>query len=276
MAAKLQVSPGQRRNPGETVVLAFFEASTRTRLSFESAAHRAGLAPVIFESGRNTSLEKGETIEDSLLNIAAMMPKALVVRCGDAVPLREISRVLSVPVINAGWGIHGHPTQALLDAFTLQKAWGSLQGKRLLVVGDLIHSRVIASHLELAPKIGLELGQCGPRDFLLREGPVKSFSYLSEGLAWADAVMALRFQFERHKEAIAFSQEAFRVEFGLNRESVKNLKPEGLILHPGPINHGIEIETEILKDPRCKVLEQVQNGVFVRESLLRLTLGEQV
>jgi aspartate carbamoyltransferase catalytic subunit len=263
------------RNQGETVALAFFEPSTRTRLSFESAAVRAGVGPLVFEGGTKTSLEKGETVEDSLLNIAAMMPRLVVVRCGDSVDLSQIASRLSVPIVNAGWGVKGHPTQALLDTYTLRNAWKGTENKKLLIVGDLKHSRVVASHLEIFDKLGIVLGQCGPKGFLLTDSRVKTFDQLTEGLEWADAVMALRFQFERHDASLQFSKEDYRSQFGLNPVSVKHLKDEGLILHPGPINHGIEMETEVLMDPRSRVLAQVQNGVFIREAILRTILGEK-
>lgn len=262
------------RQNGETVALAFFEASTRTRLSFETAAYRAGVGPLVFEAGQKTSLEKGETIEDSLLNIAAMMPRMVVVRCGDSVDLAGIARKLPVPVINAGWGVQGHPSQALLDLYTLRNSWKEMAGKKLLIVGDLKHSRVVSSHVEMFQKLGMELGQCGPKGFLLENPAVQNFEKLREGLQWADAVMALRFQFERHSASLHFSREDYRSQFGLNMDSVKHLKANGMILHPGPINHGIELETEVLSDPRCKVLEQVRNGVFVREAVLRTILSE--
>ncbi len=271
----LRMKPQSPRTMGETVALAFFEASTRTRLSFETAAHRAGLGPLIFESGQKTSLEKGETVEDSLLNIAAMMPRAVVVRCGDSVNLAEIAKKLPVPIVNAGWGVQGHPTQALLDTFTLKRNFEDLSGKKLLIVGDLKHSRVVSSHLEIHEKLGLSIGQCGPQGFLLSNSKVQTFDKLSEGLQWADAVMALRFQFERHDASMHFSKEDYRAQFGLSANSVRHLKANGLILHPGPINHGIEVETEVLADQRCKVLEQVRNGVFVREAILRSIAGEE-
>ncbi len=257
-------------------MLAFFEASTRTRLSFETAAYRAGLGPLVFDGGIKTSLEKGETFEDSLLNMAAMEPKALVVRCGDSVPLAEIAPKLKVPLINAGWGVQGHPTQALLDQLTLLSKWKSLAGKKLLIVGDLKHSRVAASHLELAEKTGVQLGQCGPADFLSGSSKIRSFESLPEALSWADAVMALRFQFERHDSSVALSKEDYRSRYGLNRDSLKKLKPDGWIMHPGPINHGIEMESEVLSDARSIVLEQVRHGVFLREAVLRMTLGESL
>lgn len=275
-AEALKQKPHPIRQNGESVILAFFEASTRTRLSFETACIRAGLGPLIFDGGLKTSLEKGETVEDSLYNMAAMDPKILVVRCADSVQLDRLAPKLKVPVINAGWGVQGHPTQALLDQLTLKSKWTSLENKKLLIIGDLKHSRVAASHLELAEKTGLKLAQCGPSEYLSTSSKIQSFSDLSEALSWADAVMALRFQFERHEASLTFSKEDYRAKYGLNSESLMKLKADGWILHPGPINHGIEMETEVLSDPRSIVLEQVRHGVFLREAVLRMTLGESL
>jgi aspartate carbamoyltransferase catalytic subunit len=259
---------------GDTIALMFFEPSTRTRLSFETAAHRAGYGALIFEGGGKTSLEKGETIEDSVLNVAAMHPKFVIIRCGDDVDLPGLAKKISMPVINAGWGVKGHPTQALLDLFTLNEKWGGLRGKKMVIVGDIRHSRVASSHIELAKICGVELAFCGPKDFLPANGGVKTFDRLNEALVWCDAVMALRVQFERHQSSSAMSKEDYRAQFGLTADSVKKLKPSGWIMHPGPINHGIEMDTEVLKDPRCLVLEQVSSGVYVREALIRWMGGK--
>jgi aspartate carbamoyltransferase catalytic subunit len=255
---------------GKVIALMFFEPSTRTRLSFEMAAHRAGLSPVIFEGSRGTSLEKGETVEDSILNVAAMGPECLVIRCGDDVDLAGIAKKVRRPVINAGWGVKGHPTQALLDLFTLRQKWESLRGKKLVIVGDVLHSRVAASHGELAKKFEVELAFCAPQK-LLPSGSanIKTFAKLAEALSWADAVMALRIQLERHAAGLGLSKEDYRSEFGLTKSSLKDLSTSGFILHPGPINHGVEMDAEVLSDPRCLVLEQVAAGVAVREALLR-------
>lgn len=273
LAESLRTKPRSPRQLGETLALLFFEPSTRTRMSFESAAFRVGLGPLVFDGGHSTSLEKGETVEDSILNVDAMNPRFVVVRCGKEVDLAAISRKMQSPVINAGWGVQGHPTQGLLDALTMRIGLKGLQGKKLLIVGDIKHSRVASSHFEMAKVIGYEIAQCGPKEFL-REGE-KTFSSLKEGLQWADAVMALRFQFERHDSTLQLSKEDFRAQYGLSLQSLKALRPDGLVMHPGPINHGIELETEVLEDSRSQVLKQVQNGVFMREAILRWMLGER-
>jgi aspartate carbamoyltransferase catalytic subunit len=260
---------------GERIALLFFEPSTRTRMSFESAGYRCGLAPLVFDGGANTSLEKGETVEDSVLNVAAMLPRFLVIRCGDAVDLRALSEKVPMPIINAGWGLQGHPTQALLDVFTMKEEFPSLEGLRVLILGDVRHSRVAASHFELLPTMGAEVGICGPEEFMVQRPGIRVFQDLSEGLAWAQVTMALRVQFERHDSVDReHTRESYRLKYGLNKESLKEFSSQGLIMHPGPINHGVELETAVLSDSRSRVLQQVTNGVFVREALLKKLTSE--
>jgi aspartate carbamoyltransferase catalytic subunit len=274
LAEKIKQKKLAPRNKGEVLGLMFFEASTRTRLSFETAAARAGVGCFYFDSGAKSSLEKGETVEDAIFNVAAMSPDVLVIRASAELPLKDIAKKIKVPVINAGWGILSHPTQALLDMLTLRSRWKSLNHKKILIVGDLKHSRVAGSHFQLAQILGYQIGQCGPAHFLSNHPSIQTFHNLGEGLKWADAVMALRNQFERHEANTNFSKETFRAQFGLNGENLKNLSNNGFILHPGPINHGIELETDVLLDKRCLVLDQVQHGVYLREALLRSLLGE--
>ncbi len=258
---------------GETIGLLFFEASTRTRMSFETAAYRMGLSPVLLDGGSKSSLEKGESIEDSILNVAAMMPHVLVVRCGDEIDLRKIQEKITCGIINAGWGVQGHPTQALLDLFTMQEFFGfgekDLEGKRILLAGDVRYSRVAASHLEVSEVLGTEIAVCAPPELSLGSGVVRVFEDFDEGLVWADVVILLRCQFERHQLGRTFSAQDYRKNYGFNSVRAQRLKPQGLIMHPGPILHGLEMETEVLSDLRCRVFQQVTNGVYVRESLLR-------
>lgn len=258
--------------PGRTAALLFFEPSTRTRMSFESACFRCGLGPLVFDGGPMTSLEKGETVEDSILNVVAMDPTVVVVRCGDSVPLDQIAKKIPMPLINAGWGKVGHPTQALLDVATLKRKWGQLSGKKLLIVGDIKHSRVAQSHFELLPLLGVKVGICGPEQFLQSHAGVEVFRDLTAALKWADAVMALRVQLERHSDSHQLSPESYRGFYGLTAKSLQNLKREAWILHPGPVNHGVEIDTEIFQDPRSLIFEQVRSGVYVREAVIRMSL----
>lgn len=254
-----------------TAALLFFEPSTRTRFSFESACSRAGYHPLILDGGIGTSLEKGETIEDTIYNIQAIRPDFFVIRCHDHVDLQQIDRKLQVPVINAGWGRKGHPTQALLDALTIVEQSGKIEGKNILFVGDIRHSRVVASHTELAAVLGYHIAFCGPDGFMPLQ-PVtgaKLFGKIDEALDWADAVIALRVQKERHDNENIFLIEDYRENFGLNAERLQKLRQDVLIMHPGPVNYGVEIETDVLRDSRCKILAQVENGAFLREALIR-------
>lgn len=254
-----------------TAALLFFEPSTRTRFSFEAACSRAGYHPLILDGGIGTSLEKGETVEDTIFNIQSMRPLFFVIRCNDQANLADIESKLDVPVLNAGWGRQGHPTQALLDSLTMFEKWKTLSGKNVLFVGDIKHSRVVSSHLELAKILNYSVGFCAPREFLPENlQNVKTFESLYPALDWADAVVALRVQKERHDNENIFLLEDYRENFGLNLQNIKKLKPEALIMHPGPINYGVEIEMDVLSDSRCCILKQVENGVFLREALIRL------
>lgn len=255
---------------GKTGALLFFEPSTRTRLSFETACIRSGIYPLLLEGKAGSSLEKGETLEDTILNINAMNPAFLVVRCGDELNLKELAEKIQTPILNAGWGRKGHPTQALLDAYTIYRKLGTCQGQRLLIVGDVKHSRVAASHFELAKILGYEIALCGPTHFLPEQTEYKVFDNLEEAFSWAHVAMALRVQLERHTEKHALHE--YREKFGFTSKNLKALSGQALILHPGPINHGVEMDSEVLKDPRCKVLKQVSNGVLIRQSLIHTIL----
>lgn len=254
------------KGSGKTGAFLFFEPSTRTRMSFEIAANRLGLRVVNLEGSKGTSLEKGETLLDTVLNVAAMKPDFLVIRCGDELDLKAVQSKLRIPVLNAGWGKVEHPSQALLDVFTLQEKWGDLKGKRILILGDSRYSRVVGSHVELARKLGYEIKYFGPSE-VLREA--SDFKSLSQALEWADAVMALRMQKERHQDRVDYSS-----QFSLSPATLKHLKPEGWILHPGPMNYGVEVFDGILDEPRSLILTQVENGVYVRMAMMAKVLKE--
>lgn len=259
---------------GKTGALLFFEASTRTRMSFETACARLGIYPLRLDGKSGSSLEKGETLEDTVLNVDAMGPSFLVIRCGDDLDLHSLAEKIQSPILNAGWGKKGHPSQALLDAYTIYKNKGSIENQKLLIVGDIRHSRVASSHFELAKKLGYEVAICGPQEFLVDSNVVKTFSSLKEGLQWATVAMVLRVQLERHEGK--YSLENYRNSYGFNEKNLMNLSSQALIMHPGPINQGVELDTEVLKDPRCCVLEQVSNGVLIRQGLIYLTMsGEE-
>ena len=264
-----------------TCLMMFFEPSTRTKFSFETAALRAGFQPLSFTPGM-TSVEKGETLLDSLLNLQAYDPHFFVIRCGNEYDLRQVQEEISTPILNAGWGIFGHPTQALLDVMTVEEALGGLQKKKILFVGDFAYSRVFASHLELAPLLGYEIALCGPPVFMneqtrvseLAQG-VKKFTSLQDGTEWADAICFLRVQLERHAEKKAFrdlTQDQYHDQFGASEQWLAKLSPEKKIMHPGPVNEGIEICRAAMRDPRSLILEQTRNGVFIREALIRASV----
>lgn len=249
---------------GQTAALIFFESSTRTRMSFETASVRLGLYPLRFDSKESTSLAKGETHLDSIKNIAAMEPKILVVRCGDEFPLEQYAQSSHIPIVNAGWGQKGHPTQALLDAWTLYREFASLKGLRVLFVGDLSHSRVVQSNIELLTKFGAELGQFAPATWSLQNSALKNFGSMKEALNWAQVVMALRVQTERHGSNE--KQSSYVNEFQIRGDM---LTEDQIVLHPGPVNWGVELSEDIANLSQCKILEQVSNGVYIRQTLLR-------
>lgn len=253
--------------------LLFFEPSTRTRFSFESACARSGVHPIVLAGNRGTSLEKGETMEDTVLNLDALRPLFFIIRCPDELNLNELSKKITTPIFNAGWGWKGHPTQALLDALTLFERWDHLTGKKLLFVGDVKHSRVVSSHVELAKICGYQIGYCAPEYFRPRNTDgIEVFDNIQSGLKWADAVCALRVQKERHFDLDVrqeFDIENYRQQFGLNQKTLKFLKPTGWLLHPGPINYGVELEKEVLADSRSVVLKLVENGMFLRQAIVQ-------
>ncbi|MBX2988806.1 MAG: aspartate carbamoyltransferase catalytic subunit [Bdellovibrionaceae bacterium] len=260
---------------GLSAALVFFEPSTRTRLSFETACLREGLRPVILDGAAGSSLEKGESAEDTLLNIAAMNPSVMVVRSGDALDMEAMSRALpGLPWLNAGWGRRGHPTQALLDLFALVRKGLDPASQRLLLIGDVRHSRVAASHFELARVLGYEVALCGPASFLPERPTARVFESLRDGLRWATAAMALRVQLERHPGATDLKD--YHGRWGLNADSLKALAPKAVIMHPGPVNWGVEMSSDVMRDPRSVILEQVGGGVWIRQALVRRALEGKV
>ncbi len=258
--------------------LLFFEPSTRTRFSFEAACARSGVHPLVLGGAAGTSLEKGETMEDTILNIEAMRPLFFVIRCPDSLNLIELQKQISIPILNAGWGMRGHPTQALLDALTIYEKWGTLKNKKILFVGDIKHSRVVSSHLQLSQMMNYEIAYCSPAELIpenFDQQKIKYFDQVESGLKWADAVVALRVQTERHADS-AYSENfitEYRNKFGLNIKKLEHFKPDGLILHPGPINYGVELEKTVLQDTRSVILQLVENGAFMRETLIREILA---
>jgi aspartate carbamoyltransferase catalytic subunit len=260
---------------GKSVALIFFEPSTRTRTSFEMAAFRLGLR-VLNLAADTSSAKKGETIYDTALNIEALRPHAMVIRhSGSGIPM-QISKLVKTPVINAGDGFHAHPTQALLDAFTIWENFGKFEGLNVTILGDIAHSRVARSNIHLLRKMGAHVTVCGPPTLippLAEELGVKVSFNIDECLPKTDVLMALRMQMERQNSFQVPSMKEYTTRYGINEERLGKLKSEALILHPGPVNRGVELMSVALRDSRARVIEQVQNGVLVRAVLLSEILG---
>lgn len=260
---------------GRTVVLAFFEDSTRTRTSFDIAARRLSADVVSFATGAS-SLSKGESIRDTVQTISALGVDAIVVRHRSSGVPHQIAQWTNASVINAGDGWHQHPTQALLDAYTIRARFGSLEGKTIAIVGDITHSRVARSNVDAFTKLGANVILVAPQTLLparVWEWPVTLASSLDSVLADLDVVSLLRIQAERQNEALFPSVREYRAGYGLTAERARRLSPDALIMHPGPMNRGIEIDAEVADDPRSTVLDQVANGVAVRMAVLFSLIG---
>ncbi len=264
----------------KVMALVFSEASTRTRMSFQVAASRLGMKTVVLDNPSIASLSKGESLGDTLRNIAAMLPDVMVVRYNTNLEADSVVRALPCPVISGGIGMFEHPTQALLDAFTIRENRQQLRGEKILFVGDVLHSRVANSNLMLLRRLGCEVAYCAPAQFEPQTENwkgVRGFETLIEGIEWASVIMGLRVQKERHQSTgIGFSMAEYREQFRIGGDQLKNFKDVGILLHPGPVIRGIEFSATVLNDKRCKVLDQVTNGVFVRASLISLILGLEV
>jgi aspartate carbamoyltransferase catalytic subunit len=257
---------------GKTVVNLFMEPSTRTRLAFEVAAKRLS-ADVISVGGKSSSLSKGETLRDTASNVQALGADLIVLRHSSAGSPLYLSRVLDVPIVNAGDGAHEHPSQALLDAFTLRERFGDLAGKKITILGDVLFSRVARSNLWALSKLGASVTFGGPATLVPKtfsEFGAEVTHDLKKALADADAVMLLRIQHERQTSTHFPSLGEYTNMFGLNEARASWLKPDATIMHPGPINRGVEIDSSLADSPRSVILDQVTNGIAVRMAILYL------
>lgn len=260
---------------GKTVINLFFEPSTRTRTSFEIAGKRLS-ADVINVSASTSSLSKGESLRDTAENLAAMQADALVVRHSAAGVPHMLARFSRVPVINAGDGAHEHPTQALLDLYTIREKLGSLAGHRVLIVGDIANSRVARSNILAMGKLGMPVCVCAPRTMLplgIEQLEVHCTSDFDAAIEDADVVMMLRIQRERHGEVLFPSLQEYAERYCLTSERLCRAKSEVIVMHPGPVNRGVEIAPEVVDGLESAILQQVTNGVAVRMALLYLILG---
>jgi len=275
-----QPAPGQTFKrftllQGRSVVNLFFEASTRTRTSFEIAAKRLG-ADVLSITASGSSVSKGESLVDTLNTLGAMRPDAIVMRHAASGAPHFLSRYLPVPIVNAGDGTHEHPTQALLDALTILDRRTSLEGLRVAIIGDIAHSRVARSNIFLLSKFGARIVLCGPASLLPKEigqiAPgVELTTNMERAIRDADVIMMLRVQLERQHEASFPADEYFRF-YGLRPEHVELAKPNVIVMHPGPINRGREISSEVADSQRSAILNQVENGIAVRMAVLERVL----
>jgi aspartate carbamoyltransferase catalytic subunit len=260
---------------GVTVANLFFEPSTRTRVSFELAERRLS-ADVASLQTSGSSLQKGESLRDTARNVEAMKVDVVVIRHGASGAPHFLARHIGAAVINAGDGCHEHPTQGLLDLMTLWEHFGEVEGLRVAIVGDIAHSRVARSDIWGLGTLGASVVACGPATLLPHPTDaldVEVTTKLDHALEGADAVIALRIQRERQAAGLLPSLREYRAQWGLTRERLARAKPNLVILHPGPINHGVELDHEVAEDPRAVILEQVTNGVAVRMAVLYLLTG---
>ena len=256
---------------GKMIVNLFFEASTRTRTSFEIAAKRLG-ADTVSITASGSSVSKGESLVDTLNTLAAMRPNAIVMRHAASGAPHFLARHLPIPIINAGDGTHEHPTQALLDALTILDRRPALEGLRVAIIGDIAHSRVARSNIHLLSKFGAHIVLCGPASLLPAElgqiAPGVTLAHdIQEAIRDADVIMMLRVQLERQHEAPISAGEYFQF-YGLRLEHMALAKPDAIVMHPGPINRGRELSSEVADSQRSVILNQVENGIAVRMAVL--------
>lgn len=260
---------------GRTIVNLFFEPSTRTRTSFEIAGKRLS-ADVVNFTAASSSLTKAETILDTAKNLDAMAPDAVVVRHSVAGVPKRIADELAAPVINAGDGAHEHPTQALLDLLTVYEEKGRIDGLTVTIIGDITHSRVARSDIYAFRKMGAEVRLAAPPTMLpvnVESLGVKGFTSLREAIDGADVVMALRIQFERLAGALFPSVREYSATFGVDREKLRYAKDDAIVMHPGPVNRGVELSHDLADHRPSVILDQVRNGVAIRMAVLYLLAG---
>lgn len=257
---------------GQTIVNLFLEPSTRTRLAFEVAAKNLSADTISVTAGAS-SLTKGETLRDTAQNMEALQADLIIMRHAASGAPNYLSKVVKIPVINAGDGSHAHPTQALLDAFTLIEKLGPLDGKKVTILGDILFSRVARSNIICLQKLGAKVTIAGPSTLVpesFKAMGVQVCHDLQPALEDADAVMLLRIQHERQSSTHFPSIGEYKRVFGLNKARAKWLKPGALIMHPGPINRGVEIDSELADSEQSVILEQVTNGIVVRMAIIHL------
>tara|TARA_E500000331_G_scaffold356832_1_gene416424 strand:- start:4086 stop:5024 length:939 start_codon:yes stop_codon:yes gene_type:complete len=259
-----------------TVANLFFEDSTRTKLSFELAEKRLSADVINFSSGAS-SVKKGETLIDTVNNILAMKVDMVVMRHPNPGASVFLSRNIDAKIINAGDGTHEHPTQALLDAYSIREKYGKVKGKKIVIIGDILHSRVALSNIYCLQKLGAEVRVCGPSTLIpkyISSLAVKHFSNLQEALNWCDVANVLRIQLERQDVKYFSSLREYAMVYGINKDILMNLDKEITIMHPGPINRGVELTSHVADSGQAIILDQVENGVAIRMAALYLLAGK--
>lgn len=259
-----------------TIANVFFENSTRTKLSFELAEKRLS-ADVVNFSSSSSSVKKGESLIDTVNNILAMKVDMVVMRHPNPGAPHFLSKHIDAKVINAGDGTHEHPTQALLDAFSIRERLGGVKGKKVVIVGDILHSRVALSNIHCLKKLGAEVMVCGPRTLMPKYAEslgVKVEFDLKKALEWCDVANMLRIQLERQDMAYFPSLREYTMQYGLDRDLFNSIKKDIVLMHPGPINRGVEISSDLADSPNSIILQQVENGVAIRMAVLYLLAGK--
>lgn len=263
---------------GKTVINLFFENSTRTRTSFELAAKRLS-ADAVNISVSSSSVTKGETLVDTAMNLDAMQPDCIVVRHGSAGVPHQLAKVSKAAIVNAGDGANEHPTQALLDAMTIREHKGKIDGLEVAIIGDILHSRVARSNIHLLTKLGAKVRVAGPKtlvptDFAhLVENDLQVSEHIEDAIEGADVVMILRIQKERMDSAYFPTLREYSIHYGLTNERLDLARKDAIVLHPGPMNRGIEISSDVADSSRSLILDQVKYGVAVRMAVLYLATG---
>lgn len=255
-----------------TIANLFFENSTRTRLSFELAEKRLS-ADVVNFSAASSSVKKGETLVDTVNNILSMKVDMVVMRHPNPGAAKFLSERIQAKVVNAGDGTHEHPTQALLDAYSIRERLGTVEGKKVVIVGDILHSRVALSNIYCLQKLGAEVMVCGPTTLIpkyIHELGVKIEHNLRKALEWCDVANMLRIQLERQDIKYFPSLREYSMQFGLTKEILDSLPKEIIVMHPGPINRGVEITSDVADSKQSIILQQVENGVAVRMAVIYL------
>lgn len=259
-----------------TIANLFFENSTRTRLSFELAEKRLS-ADVVNFSSSSSSVIKGETLVDTVNNILAMKVDMVVMRHPNPGAAEFLSRNVNASIVNAGDGAHEHPTQALLDCYSIREKYGDVKGKKVVIVGDILHSRVALSNIHCLQKLGAEVRVCGPSTLIpkyIDSLSVKHVSNLKEALNWCDVANVLRIQLERQDVKYFPSLREYSMVYGINKEVLDSLDKEITIMHPGPINRGVELSSDVADSDCAIILNQVENGVAIRMAVMYLLAGK--